>query len=233
MEDWQLEDTGNHVLMNHCSFPPAIHQLHHKTLKKEAQGLRGLQSEQQVLLQAHFSKENSEPLAKAHAWMFLMSREAWNAQPMSGIHIWYWCWALDSDSVWSPHTRGASITSRWLPTISIPVKDLKGESTWVASFQWLPFPLLPTRSFLFFTLGLSLSISPSAKASSTAHAWWFLNLHLQPVLSPKYMLVTLFFHCLPGNTCPLRDLLNPDRIFFTDENFPKASACRFIDNTSE
>lgn len=76
MEDRQLEDTGNHVLMNHHSFPPAIHHLHHKTLKKEAQGLQGLQSEQQFLLQAHFSKENPKPLAKANGWMLLMSKEA-------------------------------------------------------------------------------------------------------------------------------------------------------------
>lgn len=94
------------------------------------------------------------------------------------------------------------------------------------SFQQNPFNIL--------LCGLSLNISPSAKVSSTTHTGLFLNLHLQPVLSPEYVLVTLFFHCRPCNTCPLsHDQLDPDPIFFTDENFPKASVCRFIDSTSE
>lgn len=78
---------------------------------------QGLWSEQQFLLQAHFCKENPEPLASAHGHLLMISKRSEMHSQCQG----FTSNTSLSSGQWlrlvSIHCCGTSITCRWLPTI--------------------------------------------------------------------------------------------------------------------
>lgn len=78
---------------------------------------QGLWSEQQFLLQAHFCKENPEPLASAHGHLLMISKRSEMHSQCQG----FTSNTSLSSGQWlrlvSIHCCGTSITCTWLPTI--------------------------------------------------------------------------------------------------------------------